>query len=175
MKVYITPAGKTALFITNFLERPKEEFGFDLAIMLSDSAYTNDLYEKYKGEVLSIIPIKNPYFGVVDYMPTVHRIIKQTLLFGANPEQIVINSSGGTEKMTNIIKDAGDILGLKYPILRVFGVYDKASKDVIFTTKPAFDAREVLSSVEMDVEFTLSLKEQLHGKSADLDVDPEFD
>lgn len=175
MKIYITPAGKTALFITNFLDRPREEFGFDLAVMLSDCAYVNDLYEKYKGESLLIIPISNPYFGVADYLPAVRRVVKQTLLFGSKPEQIVINSSGGTEKMTNIIKDAGDILALKYPVLRVFGVYDKTSKDVLFTIKPQFNVAEELASAEADAQFTLSLKEQLHGTHTSLDFDPESD
>ena len=169
MKIYITPAGKTALFIANFLERPKEEFEFDLAVMLSDAAYTNDLYEKYKGENLLIIPMSSPYFGAIDYLPTVRRVVKQTLIYGGDPELIVVNSSGGTEKMTNIIKDSGDILELKYPVLRVFGVYDKNAKDVVFTHKPIFDAKSELELIQVDVESTLKLKEDLHGTRASLD------
>lgn len=169
MKVYITPAGKTALLIGNFLDRPKEEFSFDLAVMLSDSAYTEDLYSQYSTENILIIPISNPYFGLVDYLPTVRRLVKQTLIFGANPSEIIVNSSGGTEKMTNIVKDAGDILALRYTIRRVFGVYDKNTKDVIFTEKPVFNPQEELDRISEDVKNILELKEKIYG-SANMDL-----
>lgn len=165
MQIYITPAGKTALLIGNFLDRPKEEFGFDLAVMLSDSAYTEKLYEQYSTENILIIPISNPYFGVVDYLPTVRRLVKQTLIFGASPDNIIINSSGGTEKMTNIIKDAGDILAVKYSIKRVFGVYDRNTKDVVFTTKPQFDPQQEFGTIAEEVKTILELKEKLYGAS----------
>ena len=163
MKVYITPAGKTALLVTNFLERPKAEFGFDLAIMLSDTGYTNKLYEKYREENLLIVPISNPYFGDTDYLPTVRRLVKQTLTYVRDPELIIINSSGGTEKMTNIVKDAGDILGLKYEIMRVFGVYDTITKDVIFTIKPEVDHFKEITEITNDVNELFKLKERLDG------------
>jgi len=139
MRLYISPAGKTALLVDGFLNRAKEEFGFDLAILLTDSQYINRLYEKFSNENVIIVPISDPLYGSGDYLPTLRRLIKQSLTFCPNPEGIVINSSGGTEKMTNIIKDAGDILALKFDVKRVFGIYDVLSKDVVFTLKPEID------------------------------------
>jgi len=163
MRVYITPAGKTAVMVENFLDRPREEFGFDLAVFLSDNSYTNRLYEKFPKDNIIIIPISNPYFGLLDYVPTVRRIVRQTLLFCPDPEKIVINSSGGTEKMTNIIKDAGDILAVRYEVLRVFGVYDTVSKDVIFTEKPILDSAAELVTIGIELAEMRRIKEELHA------------
>lgn len=168
----MSPAGKTALLVGNFLDRPREEFNFDLAILLSDNAHTHKLYEKYIGENIIIVPVSNPYYGLLDYVPAVRRLVRQTLLFCPNPELIVLNSSGGTEKMTNIVKDAGDILSIKHNVLRVFGVYDTTSKDVIFTKKPVVDHRAELDSITADIDEMIRLKETLHGITS-VDIDKE--
>jgi hypothetical protein len=139
MRLYISPAGKTALLVDGFLNRAKEEFGFDLAILLTDSQYINRLYEKFSNENVVIVPISDPLYGSMDYLPTIRRLVKQALMFCPSPEIVVINSSGGTEKMTNIIKDTGDILALRFQVKRVFGIYDVLSKDVVFTVKPDID------------------------------------
>lgn len=172
MKAYLTPAGKTAIIVDGFLDRAKEEFGFDLAILLTDNAYTAKLYEKFADENVYIVPIYNPLYGLMDYKPAVQRLLRQTLLFCPDPELIIVNSSGGTEKMTNIIKDAGDILSLKYPVARVFGVYDVVSKDVIFTKKPVLEQEEELAAIEEELAFMRKLKEEMDDNSC-LDINEE--
>ena len=151
MKVYITPAGKTALLASNFLERAREEFGFDIVILLADVNLANDLYNKFYRENLIVVPVSNPFFGNTDYLRTVRRIVKKVLLFCPEAEQIIINSSGGTEKMTSIIKDASDILSKKYPILRSWGVHDTISGEVIFTLKPDINPEKELEDLEESV------------------------
>lgn len=172
MRAYITPAGKTALAVENFLDRPREEFQFDIVIMLSNIGYVTPLYEKFHDENVVIVPISNPYFGQLDYIPAVRRLVRQTLLFVKSPELIVINSSGGTEKMTNIVKDAGDILELEYPVIRVFGVFDKNTRDVIFTQKPNLDKVGEFLAAQKEVDSILELKEKVN-ETVSMDVDPE--
>ena len=149
MRLYISPAGKTALIVDGFLDRAKEEFGFGLSILLTDAQHINKLYDKFCNENVIIVPISDPLFGSMDYLPTVRRIVRQAIMFCPDPELIIVNSSGGTEKMTNIIKDAADIMALKYPVKRVYGIYDKVSKDVVFTVKPEVDKEfEIDSAIE---------------------------
>jgi len=155
MKLYISPAGKTAVSVSGFLDRAKEEFGFDLAVLLTDTQYTSKLYEKFCNENVIIVPISDPLCGSMDYLPTIRRLVKQSLLFCPDPEIIVINSSGGTEKMTSIIKDAGDILSLRHPVRRVFGIYDVVSKDVIFTIKPEIDKETELDKIMEEIAITM--------------------
>jgi len=163
MKLYISPAGKTAVAVDGFLDRAKEEFNFGLAILLTDCQYTTKLYDKFSNENVIIVPISDPLCGAVDYLPTVRRLVKQSMLFCPNPEIIILNSSGGTEKMTSIIKDAGDILALKYPVKRVFGIYDIVSRDVIFTVKPDIDRTAELNSAIEEVTITM---EEINGTTA---------
>ena len=166
MRLYISPAGKTALAVDGFLDRAKEEFGFDIALLLTDSQYTARLYEKFSNENVIIVPISDPLCGAMDYIPTVKRIVRQSVLFCPNPEVIIVNSSGGTEKMTNIIKDAGDMLALHYPVKRVFGIYDIVSKDVIFTIKPDFNKDELMTSLITELRNTM---EEFNATSVDVD------
>lgn len=155
------------MLVDGFLDRAKEEFGFGIAILLTDSQYVSRLYDKFHNEGVIIIPISDPLYGTLDYIPTVRRLIREVLLFCPDPETIIVNSSGGTEKMTNIIKDSGDILSLKYPVRRVFGIYDVVSKDVIFTTKPELDKESELDSAIIEASSTM---EEING-IADMDFD----
>lgn len=132
----------------NFLERAREEFGFDIAILLVGSNMANDFYNKFYTENIIIVPIANPFFGNSDYIVTLRRIVKKVILFCPDPEQIIINSSGGTEKMTSIIKDVSDVLIRKFPVIRVWGIYDSVGGDVIFTTKPDVDTEKELTDAE---------------------------
>jgi hypothetical protein len=170
VRVYITPAGKTALAISDILERPKEEFEFDLAVMLVDNVYISELYEKYQHYNLIIVPISNPYFGEIDYLPTIRRLAVQILLYAPSPKEVVINSSGGTEKMTNIIKDVGDILSTHHRVTRVFGVYDRNSREVIFTHKPTLNPKTEYDAVREEADSILKLQEELSGTNP-LDFD----
>ncbi len=171
MKVYLSPAGKTAVIVNGFLDRAKEEFGFDIAILLTDNAYTMKLYEKFADENVYIVSILNPLYGLLDYVPAVRRLVRQTLLFCPSPEMVILNSSGGTEKMTNIVKDAGDILALTCQVTRVFGVYDTSSKDVVFTKKPELDKQDELATVLADLEFMRKIKEEMDAYT-NVDIDP---
>lgn len=148
MKLYITPAGKTALLASNFLERAREEFGFDIAILMVGSNMANEFYNKFYQENVIIIPISNPFFDNSDYLPVLRRIVKKTVLFCPNAEQVIINSSGGTEKMTSIIKDVSDVLSRRFNVLRVWGIFDSVGGDVIFTTKPEVDVEKELKLLE---------------------------
>ncbi len=132
----------------NFLERAREEFGFDIAILLVGSNMANDFYNKFYTENIIIVPIANPFFGNSDYKATLRRIIKKAILFCPNAEQVIINSSGGTEKMTSIIKDVSDVLSRKFPVIRVWGIYDSVGGDVIFTMKPNIDIEKELAEAE---------------------------
>lgn len=152
MKLYITPAGKTALYIDNFLDRAKEEFGFDVAIILTDASKTNILYDKFCQDNVIIVAISDPCFGVSDYLPTIKRIVQTVLVFCPEAEEIIVNSSGGTEKMTSIVKDASDILGTIYPIKRAWGIYDVVTKDVVFVMKPAIDPNREMENIMQELD-----------------------
>ena len=172
MVVYVTPAGKTALHIDNFLDKPKEEFGIDLTVALTDIGYASALHEKYQKENLIVVPIYNPYFGQMDYVGAVRRLVKEVLLFGRRATLIVINSSGGTEKMTNIVKDAGEILQRLYPIKRVFGVYNRDAQEVVFTEKPNLDHGLEAALLAEEIDSLLSTKEKEDASSC-VDIDSE--
>lgn len=172
MKIYLSPAGKTALNVEGFLDRAKEEFEFDLVILLTDSTYTTRLYEKFRNENVYIVSLAHPLYGLADYIPSVKRLVRQTLMFCPHPDLIVVNSSGGTEKMTNIVKDAADILSIDHKILRVFGVYDVVYGDVVFTMKPEIDRRDILEEVEAELERLRKIKEELDADTC-LDINEE--
>ena len=151
MKIYVTPAGNTALKVDNFLDRAREEFGFDLAFLLTDADRAVKMYNKLFRDNVIIIPLPDPVLGMSDYIPTIRRIVRKIVQMCDEPELIILNSSGGTEKMTNIIKDVGSILETYFNVMRVWGVYDTILKDVVFSVKPVLDYEAEMSSALEDI------------------------
>lgn len=146
MKIYITPAGKTACLIDDFLKTPFDEYRFDMAVVLCSSGHRSAILKKTEGYTTAVIEMQNPYFGSLDYLHIVRRVVSAVVsLSQDSPEHIIINSSGGTEKMSSIIKDVYSILNLRYTCSHVFGIYNTELKEVIFTECPKINSTEILN------------------------------
>ena len=132
MKIYISPAGKTASKIEDFLARPRQEFGIDHAILFSSEENADGVRAKCPDA--TVITIANAYYGCKDYCNPIEEICRAALSFpGAS---FIINTSGGTEKMGSIVRAAGEILEDSVGIDRwVFAVYSQETKEVIFSTR----------------------------------------
>lgn len=162
MRVYVTPGGKTATLSDDFLDKPKEEFNFDLAVILSSIELKDKIIKSCINHSVVVVEMLNPYYGDSDIEPVVRRLVKAILLFtGGNIDNVIVNTSGGTEKMALIVREVAQVMGVKYPISHVFGIYNKTLQEVIFTQLPKLDTVDILTSSIEDVEEELRLRKEI--------------
>lgn len=147
MKLYITPLGKTASLQKDPLVAAKKQFNFDKVVgMTSDKLYfqiVSKLNKVYPDVEVSVYPISAVYSGNRDYYGHVQALASIVTHQLNKGDEVILNSSGGTEKMSCIIKDVKDILrhrGIK--VTHVFGTVDIHTKEVLFTEVPEIDAKE---------------------------------
>lgn len=165
MRLYITPAGMTASRTKDFLRPAKERFEFDKAIVITSCDCVVSLYNSLKHEHVNIFALTNPLYGQEEYLSTIRRVACVVLNMQPAPEEIIINSSGGTEKLSCIIKDLAQVLGTRFKVTRVFGIYNKIIKDPVFTEIPVINPdKEMLLALST----VKDLKEVTHGCSVDI-------
>lgn len=165
MKLYITPAGMTASRTKDFLQPARERFGFDKAIVITSCDCVISLYNSLKHDRANILALTNPLYGQEEYLSTIRRITCLVLSMQPAPEEIIINSSGGTEKLSCIIKDLAQVLSARFNVTRVFGIYNKIMKEPIFTEIPVINSdKEMLLALDT----VKDLKEVTHGCSVDI-------
>lgn len=138
--VYITPMGKSATKQKDALLEAMQQFHFtDLIIFTSSNLYfelMGNLFDKYPDTRIAICPITCPYSGNSDYVDLLHQLIK-AVEDVEGEKKIVLNSSGGTEKMSCIIKDLWYTLRQKnYDVRHVFGSMNTKTNEVVFTDCP---------------------------------------
>lgn len=143
--VYITPMGKSATKQKDALLEAMQQFHFtDLIIFTSSNLYfelVGNLLERYPGVGISICPITCPFSGNTDYIDILNQLI-QLVEQIEKPDIIVINSSGGTEKMSCIIKDLCYTLRQKnYNVKHVFGSVSLRTNEIIFTEVPDIERK----------------------------------
>lgn len=145
--VYVTPLGKSATKKRNALLEAMQQFHFtNLIIFTSSNLYfelVGNLFRRYPDVEMSICPITCPFSGNDDYIDILNQLIRSVEDIPGEKE-IIINSSGGTEKMSCIIKDLCYTLKLKnYKIRHVFGSVSLQTDEVIFTEVPDIDERKI--------------------------------
>lgn len=168
MKLYITPGGMTASRTKDFLQPARERFGFDQSIVITSCDCIIPLYNALKKDSVNILALNNPLFGQEEYMSTIRKVVCIIINMQPAPEEIIINSSGGTEKLSSIIKDLAVVLAAKFKVTRVFGMYDKTLRAPIFTEVPHIDPdKEMLLALDT----VAKLKEVTNGCSVDIHKD----
>ncbi len=143
--VYVTPLGKSATKQKDALLEAMQQFHFtDLVIFTSSNLYfelIGNLFERYPDIGISICPITCPFSGNSDYMDILGQLI-QFVDKIEDPKEIIINSSGGTEKMSCIIKDLCYTLRQKnYNVKHVFGSVSLRTNEIIFTEVPDIERK----------------------------------
>lgn len=151
--VYISSAGKTAALSKNFLSRAKEEYKINAAILLSSSELAGSISENLGDLPTVLILINNALFGNDGAEDCVQRIVSAVVSIGSDVE-VIVNTSGGTEKMANIIKAAGSILGKMYKTRHIFGVYNKTIGSVIYTKVKPFEENKILLRAVSEAELS---------------------
>lgn len=139
--LYVTSLGKTASKQEDALEAAKTIYQFDRVVAISScSLYYKivaNLLLSFGEENIFVHDIKHPYSGSSDYLDEVTILLNSIKSMAGKNDEIVINSSGGTEKMSCIIKDVSDILRCQnYKVKRIFGTRDIHTGEVIFTELP---------------------------------------
>ena len=138
--IYVTPLGKSATKQKDALLEAKQQFNFtDLVVFTSSNLYfelVGNLLDRYPDIGINICPITCPHSGSSDYIDILNQLIKYVEDIGAD-NKVIINSSGGTEKMSCIIKDLCYTLRQKnYKVRHVFGSVSLKTGEVIFTECP---------------------------------------
>ena len=93
---------------------------------------------KYPDISVDVVPIKYVHRGNSDFQDIVSLLLQAVERAEITKEdKIVINSSGGTEKMSCIIHRLNDILKHQgFNVRHVFGTVDIHSYEVLFTDVP---------------------------------------
>ena len=134
MKVYITSIGKTGINC-DFLAPARDEFGFDHAVLLVSENHLPQIQELYPQQSLVVMTLQEIYSGNDNYVKHVKSLCLAAVALGAS--QCIVSTSGGTEKMACILRDAAELLARALPVQRVMGLFDKENKSVKFTTRPS--------------------------------------
>lgn len=139
--LYITSLGKTASKQKDALAAARNIYQFDKVVAITScSLYYKiaaDLLMSFGEENIFVHSIKRPYSGSDDYLDEIGTLLKVIESMVKDEDEIVVNSSGGTEKMSCIIKDVSDILRCQnYKVKRIFGTSDIHTGEVIFTELP---------------------------------------
>jgi len=147
--IYLTAAGQTALADNLFLNRIRNKFTIDAAVILTTGSYLEKMQTSigFSNQDIPIkyIPVTNPFTGNQDYVlllmdlfQAVQKLIEDNKFTGVS---ILLNASGGTTKMMLLVSDIANLLDVIYPVKTIWGF--KYNDDVTFTVKPRLDIQEI--------------------------------
>lgn len=114
--LYIASIGQTAATKKQYWNDAREYFRYTESIVVCGKNLVENV-TRFLDANANLIVIDHPFRGMEDYAKTVDSIVTQAvdlIVFyrkrGCDLDEIVVNTAGGTEKMSCIIKDAVDIL-----------------------------------------------------------------
>jgi hypothetical protein len=152
--IYVTSIGQTAATKRYYWDEAKEHFRYTESVVICGRNLV-DQVSRFLDHNANLVIIDHCFHGVDGYVGAVKDIVRQVLSIvdyynkmGQGIDEIVVNTAGGTEKMSCIIKDALDILYKfkerqdDFPyITHVWGATNGYQS--IYTVKPKIDAEEM--------------------------------
>lgn len=139
-----------------FLSEIEAIFPFDQAILFTSKQLEEQIrsrYDQSHAGRYSLVVIDNPFHGAEGYTQAVTDLYNKVMEISDGPSMdgMVINTSGGCEKMSLIIKDLADLLKLQYYTVNIiWGIYNNDTKEVTYTIKPTLeDCRQNIRTSKM--------------------------
>ena len=149
--IYVASIGQSAATKYHYWQDAKKRFNYSESVLICSSQLV-DKVSKFLDKNTNLIPIENAFYGNDDYKKYVKAIVKQVMDIvafyennGQIIDEIIVNTSGGTEKMSCIIKDAVDVLKKLFPF--VTHVYSgNYGYETIYTIKPDINIDEIIEN-----------------------------
>lgn len=148
--IYIASVGQTAATQSHYWDDAKEYFKYTESILLCGKNLV-DQVGRFLDPNTNLVILESPFYGMEGYSKAVGAIVMQAvdlIVFyrkhGCELDEIVVNTAGGTEKMSCIIKDAVDILKQIVPyVTHVWGA--RHGYKTIYTVKSNINAEDIIS------------------------------
>jgi hypothetical protein len=165
--LYVASIGQSAAKHRRYFRDAKRYFNFDESIYFVCEQLKDEIIP-YLDKNSNLVVVKHPFSGNGDYLSLVKELVKQVLdilkfyeKHGQCLDEIIVNTAGGTEKMSLIIKDAVDVIKKIFPyVTQVWG--GNVGYETTYTRKPNIDIEEFVNSFypgRKQIEFTYSIPE----------------
>jgi len=150
--IYVASIGQTAANRRQYWADAKERFRYTESVVICGKNLVEQV-SRFLDHNCNLVIIDSPFHGRDGYVPAIKDVVKQVMdivdfyeKMGQEIDEIVVNTSGGTEKMSCIIKDALDILRELFPyVTHVWGSTD--GYQTVYTVKPKFDPAEITEKI----------------------------
>lgn len=151
--IYVASIGQTAATKRYYWNDARERFRYTESVLICSKQLVEPV-SRFLDKNANLIIVDSPFYGGDGYVSVVKAIVKQVMSIVKNHEkkgkwidEIVVNTAGGTEKMSCIIKDAVDVLRRLFPyVTHVWGATN--GYETTYTVKPKIDLDELCAPFE---------------------------
>lgn len=148
--LYITCVGSTAAKTPFYWEGARQRFQYTESIVLCGRPQV-DAVTRFLDPNSTLIVLEHPFRGAEGYREAIRDILKTVTSLitfykkrGVELDEIVVNSTGGTEKMSCIIKDCVSILREVHPCVSHYWGSRDGYSEPEYTRKPEIDNADFL-------------------------------
>jgi len=146
--LYVGSVGQTAALHRNLWEDAKRMFKYDEAIMLCSENFKDDAI-KLMDASCNLVLMNSQFHGAENFKDTVVDMVKQVMDIVKSRDKrglpiptVVINTAGGTEKMSCIMKDVVEVLKRLLPdVKHIWGA--RPGYETVYTVKPELDLNDI--------------------------------
>jgi len=152
--IYVASIGQTAATKKYYWRDAKERFRYTESVVICSKNLVEEV-SRFLDKNTNLIVVDSPFYGMDGYSKTVEMIVRQVMdiVFfyrkkGHDIDEIVVNTAGGTEKMSCIIKDAVDILKKLFThVTHVWGA--TCGYETRYTVKPNIDVEDIYDKIRL--------------------------
>jgi len=139
--IYVASIGQTAATKHHYWTGAKERFKYNESVIVC-SASLLETVSRFLDKNANLVIVEKPFYGTCGYAAAVEDVVKQVMDIiaahannGNMVDEIIVNTAGGTEKMSCIIKDAVDVIKGLFPyVTHVWGA--NRGYETVYTVKP---------------------------------------
>lgn len=151
--VYVASIGQTAATKSYYWRDARERFRYTESVLICSKQLVESV-SRFLDKNANLIVVDSPFYGADGYVTVVKAIVKQVMAIvkahekrGHWIDEIVVNTAGGTEKMSCIIKDAVDVLRRLFPyVTHVWGATN--GYETAYTVKPTINLDDICAPFE---------------------------
>lgn len=162
--IYVASIGQTAATKKHYWFDAKARFKYTESVIVCSAALLEQV-SRFLDPNANLIVIQNPFHGTGDYTRAVEDIVRQVMdIIAAHSakqrmvDEVIVNTAGGTEKMSCIIKDAVDVIKQMFPyVTHVWG--GRVGYETIYTVKPNINVDDIKAKVE--AKYTKKTEEKI--------------
>ena len=150
--IYVASIGQTAALQRHYWDDAKAYFHYTESVIVCGQNLVEQA-SRFLDSNANLVVIQQQFRGADGYVGAVKDIAKQVMdivdfyeKMGQSIDEIVVNTAGGTEKMSCIIKDALDLLRRLFPyVTHVWG--STSGYQTVYTIKPKIDIDSIYQKI----------------------------